>query len=152
PTEGAGALRTPEFDYLVTVALAEDDPAAVIWRREVTHLRAPDLLRRPTFQAAFGSAFQALSFEYAAPLDVEGLIDRLEDEKPAGVRFRCAADGSWCELDLAGFPGSVRVERNRLDILGRRIAGANTLWAALEAFQQRFNRVPAARALPAAGE
>src|SRR5262249_8505619 len=66
PTEGAGALRTPEFDYLVSVALAEDDPATVVWRREVTYLAAPDVLRKPAFRAAFGSGFQALSFEYAA--------------------------------------------------------------------------------------
>jgi hypothetical protein len=151
-TEGAGSLRTPEFDYLVSVRLAEDDPAGVVWRREVTHLRSTELLRRPAFQAAFGNAFQVLSLEYAAPLDVEGLVDRLEEEKPAGVRLRCAADGSWCELDLAGFPGSVRVERNRLDIIGRRVGGAGSLWTAFEAFQNLFNRAAAVRALPAAGE
>ncbi|HEY1375575.1 MAG TPA: hypothetical protein VGF55_02215 [Gemmataceae bacterium] len=150
PTDGAGALRTPEFDYLASVALAEDDPTTVVIRREVTHVRSADVLRRPAFQAAFGSAFQALSFEYAAPLDVEGLVDRLEEEPPTGVRVRCAADASWCELDLTGFPGTVRVERCRLDIVGRRIAGANTLWAAFEAFQQLFNRATAAKALPPA--
>jgi hypothetical protein len=152
PTEGTGSLRTPEFDYLVSVALADDDPAAVVWRREVTHVRSPDLLRRPPFQAAFGNAFQVLSFEYAAPLDVEGLVDRVEEEKPTGVRLRCAADGSWCELDLVGFPGSVRVERNRLDIIGRRVGGANSLWAAFEAFQGLFNRATAVRSLPAGND
>ena len=51
PTEGAGALRTPEFDYLVSVSLAEDDPTAAVFRREVTHLRSADVLRRPAFQS-----------------------------------------------------------------------------------------------------
>ncbi len=150
PTDGAGAIRTPEFDYLVSVALAADDPSVVILRREVTHLRTPGLLRNADFQRAFGNAFQALSFEYAEPLDVAGLVDRLEEDSPTGVRLRCAADGSWCELDLAGFPGTVRVEGRRLDILGRRIAGAGSLWAAFEAFQNLFNRAAAAKALPAA--
>jgi hypothetical protein len=150
-TDGTGSLRTPEFDYLVTVALAEDDPAAVVWRREVTHLRSPELLRRPAFQAAFGNAFQALSFEYAEPLDVAGLVDRLEDEPPAGVRVRCAADGTWCELHLAGFPGTVRVARDRLDIIGRRLGRAGSLWTAFEAFQNLFTRAASsARALPSA--
>jgi hypothetical protein len=150
PTEGSGALRTPDFDYLVSVSLAEDDPAEVVFRRDVTHLRSADVLRRPAFQATFGSAFQALSFEYAAPLDVEGLVDRLEEDPPPGVRVRCAADASSCELDLTGFPGTVRVGRNRLDIVGHRVAGANTLWAAFEAFQQVFNRATAPKALPPA--
>jgi hypothetical protein len=152
PTEGSGALRTPEFDYLVSVALAVDDPAAVVWRREVTNLRTLDVLRRATFQAAFGNAFQALSLEYATPLEVERLIDRLEDEKPVGVRFRSAADGSWCDVDLAGFPGTVRVEGIRLDIVGRRIGAANTLWAAFEAFQLLCNQQSIPRSLPARGK
>jgi hypothetical protein len=149
--DGAGSLRTPDFDYLVNLKLSEDDPAAVVWRREVTHLRSPDLLRRPSFQAAFGNAFQALMFEYAEPLDVAGLVDRLEEAPPAGVRVRCAADGSWCELELAGFPGTVRVERNQLHILARRFAAGGSFWAAFEAFQNLFARTSATRALPAAG-
>ena len=111
-----------------------------------------DLLSVWRVLAAFGSAFQALSFEYAGGLDVEGLVDRLEDEPPAGVRVRCAADASWCELELTGFPGTVRVERNRLDVVGRRFAGANALWAAFEAFQRLFYAATAARALPPAGQ
>lgn len=150
PTEGAAALRTPEFDYLVSASLAPDNAADVVFRREVTHVRSANLFRRPAFHAAFGTAFQGLSFEYAAALDVERLVDRLEDEPASGVRVRCAADGSWCEVDVNGFPGTIRVEGNRLDILGRRVAGANTLWAAFEAFQRLFNGATAAKALPPA--
>jgi hypothetical protein len=78
------------------------------------------------------------------------LVDRLEEDSVPGVRVRCAADASWCELDMKGFPGTIRIERNRLDILGHRIAGANTLWAAFEAFQQLFNQAANAKALPPA--
>jgi hypothetical protein len=151
PTEGGGALRTPDFDYLVAVSLADDDPTVAVFRREVTHLRSADVLRRPAFQAAFGAAFQILSFDYAGPLDVEGLVDRLEDDPAPGVRVRCGADATWCEMDLAGFPATVRVERNRLEITGHRADGSNTLWAAFEAFRQVFNRARAPQALPPAG-
>jgi hypothetical protein len=151
PTDGAGTLRTPDFDYLVTVSLDNGAPADAIIRHEVTHLRSADVLRRPQFQKAFGAAFHVLSFEYAAPLDIAGLVDRLEAEPPMGIRVRCAADTAWCELDLNGFPGTVRVERNRLEIVGHRVGGATTLWAAFEAFQRLFNRPPAARSLPPAG-
>jgi hypothetical protein len=150
-TEGAGSLRTPAFDYRVTVALAGDDPSRVVWRREVTNLRHPDVLHRREFQRAFGNAFQVLSFEYAKPLDVAGLVDRFEEAPAAGLRVHCAADGSWCEVELAGFPGTLRVEGNRLDILARRIAGAGSLWAAFEAFQQMFNRAASVPRLTAAG-
>jgi hypothetical protein len=151
PTDGSGSLRTPEFDYLVSVALVADSPSEATVRREVTNLRSHDLLLRPAFQATFGSSFRALSFEAATDLDMERFVDRLEDDPHKGVRLRCSADGSWCELELTGFPGTIRVERRRLDILGRRLGGANTLWAAFEAFRQLFNRATAAPALPPAG-
>jgi hypothetical protein len=150
PTDGAGALRTPDFDYLVSVALAADEPSEVVIRREVTNLRSPEILRRPAFQAAFGSSFRALSFESGADVGVAEFIDRLEDDPPKRVRLQSAADASWCELELAGFPGTIRVERRRLDILGRQMGDANTLWAAFEAFRQVFNRTAAAAALPPA--
>jgi hypothetical protein len=150
-TEGAGSLRTPDFDYRVTVALVEDDPSRVVWRRDVTNFRRSDVLHRREFQRAFGNAFQVLSFEYAKSLDVAGLVDRFEDAPATGVRIRCAADGSWCEVELAGFPGTLRVEGNRLDVLALRIAGAGALWAAFEAFQRLFSRAAAPRQLPAAG-
>jgi hypothetical protein len=67
------------------------------------------------------------------------------------VQVRCGADAAWCELDLDGFPGTVRVTKNRLEIVGRRVAGTNTLWAAFEAFQRLFNRPSVPAALPPAG-
>ncbi|HEX4592391.1 MAG TPA: hypothetical protein VH120_20845, partial [Gemmataceae bacterium] len=151
PTDGSGGLRTPDFDYLISVSLSDDDPTTVVVRREVTHLQSADLLRRPAFQAAFGCGFQALSFEYAAPLGVERLVDRVEDDPPAGASVRCSADGSWCELELSGFPGTIRIEGNRLMIQGRRLGGPNALWAAFEAFRDLFNRATEPKALPPAG-
>src|SRR5258708_36761382 len=33
--DGAGVIRTPRFDYSVSVHLETDKPAAVLWRREI---------------------------------------------------------------------------------------------------------------------
>jgi len=130
--EGGVSVRTPDFEYSCEITLAADDPARAVWRRQVVPLRGLDVLRQPEFHAAFGPLLTTLSFEYADPLDVEGLVDAIEDDAPPGVAVRCAADGSWCEVRLAGFPGTIRVERHRLDVRGRFGAGTKGL---VEAFQ-----------------
>src|SRR5947209_5591533 len=94
--EGGVSVRTPDFEYTCEVTLAADDPARAVWRRQVVPLRGLDVLRQPEFHAAFGPLLTTLSFEYADPLDVEGLVDAIEDDAPPGVAVRCAADGSWC--------------------------------------------------------
>jgi hypothetical protein len=71
------------------------------------------------FEAVFGSTFDQLAFEFAKPVDVEALIDKLEDDTPAGVTLHVESDGGAFELSLAKFAGRVRVERTALTVRGR---------------------------------
>src|SRR5204863_8467 len=84
-TEGRAAIRTPDFDYHVSVCLDPADPTAVLWQRQVTHLQNADALYGPAFQAVFGSLFTELAFESPAPTDVEELIDQIEEKRPVGA-------------------------------------------------------------------
>jgi hypothetical protein len=117
--DGFGYLRTPDFEYTATVALDPDEPSDVIWRREVGQFADPGFVRGPGFDAVFGKLFDQLVFEFARPVDVEALVDRLEDRPPKGAKVKVAGDGASCEVTLAGFSGRVTVDRQALTVRGR---------------------------------
>src|SRR5262249_56747337 len=60
---GTGFVRTPDFEYSVSVDQAADDPTSVVWRRELAGIRTPEgVLDRP-FQAGFGGVFATPGFQ-----------------------------------------------------------------------------------------
>jgi hypothetical protein len=140
--EGAGVIHTPRFDYAVTAQLDPADPSQVVWRREITALGDPAVVRAPEFQRAFGTIFNALVFEFAAPLSVEEFVDRIEEDDRPGVKVRVASDASSCEITLAGFVGAIRVTRAELTIEGPKSLSAASLLDQFFEFVQRFNRMP----------
>jgi hypothetical protein len=117
--DGFGSLRSPDFEYTVTATLDKTDPSRVTWRRELGQLADAGFVRGVGFEAVFGSTFDQLAFEFAKPVDVEALIDKLEDDTPAGVTLHVESDGGAFELSLAKFAGRVRVERTALTVRGR---------------------------------
>lgn len=117
--DGYGSLRTPDFEYTVSVAQDPDSPTDVVWKREVGQVTDVDVVRGDEFEAAFGKLFDQLAFEFAVPVDVGDLVDRLEDTPASGRKVNIESDGSACEITLAGFAGAVRVERTALTIRGR---------------------------------
>lgn len=117
--DGFGSLRTPDFEYTVAVGLDPDEPDLVTWRREVGGFTDPGFVTSDGFDAVFGKLFDELAFEFAAPVDVERLIDRLEDRPPKGLKVQAASDASTCEVTLAGFIGRVTVSRHSLAVRGR---------------------------------
>jgi hypothetical protein len=125
--EGHGSLRTPDFDYLIGVALDPVDPSSVLWRREVTHLRRPEVAESEPFLSVFGPLFNTLVMEFTEPLDVGELVDRLEEAEPPGVHVTCASDGAACDVLFEGFAGSVHVETDRLEVHGQPPAKAMAL-------------------------
>ncbi len=135
---GCGYVRTPDFDYQISVAIDEEDPAAVRWRREVVHIRTPEVVLGEGFQSIFGGSFDTLLFEFAGPFDVQAWVDRVEDEAPEGVKLRCASDCSLCEISAAGFPGTIRLRPDRVEIVGRRSLRSADLAEALLRFQDLF--------------
>jgi hypothetical protein len=135
---GCGYVRTPDFDYQVSVALDEEDPTTVLWRREVVHIRTPEVVLGEGFQSVFGGSFDTLRFQFAGPFDVQAWVDRVEDEAPEGVKLRCASDCSLCEISAAGFPGTIRLRPDRVEIQGRRSLRSADLAEALLRFQDLF--------------
>ena len=136
--QGCGFVRTPDFDYQVSVTLADEGPTTVVWRREVVRIRTPEVVLGEGFQSIFGGSFDTLRFEFAGPFDVRAWVDRVEDEAPEGVQLRCASDCSLCEISAAGFPGTIRLRPDRVEIQGRRSLRSADLAEALLRFQDLF--------------
>jgi hypothetical protein len=136
--EGIGFVRTPSFDYSVSVSLDPDDPSSVIWRREVSQVSDGDVLRSEGFRKVFGGRLDTLLFDFEKPIDVEELVDRIEDDPPPGVKVRVASDGSACDVTVQGFAGQVHVERSSLQVEGPPGLTPESLVEQFFAFQSRF--------------
>jgi hypothetical protein len=147
---GSGFVRTPDFEYSVSVAMAADDPATAVWRREVAGIRTPEVVLGAGFGRVFGELFDTLVFEFVEPLDLEAWIDRVEDDMPEGVKLRCASDCSSCEVSVAGFAGVIRLRRDRVEVQGGRAPTSKGLVEAFLHFQDLFAGQHDVQALPLA--
>jgi hypothetical protein len=115
---GPAVLRTPDFEYAVTVDLDSDDPAIAVIRRDVSRLRDAAFVRSAVF-ATFGKRFDSLAFEFAEPLDVAAFVECLEDLTGSVASVTLSADGRSAEATVPGVHGRVVVERNALIVRGR---------------------------------
>src|SRR5207249_13464 len=106
-------------EYTVSLAVNQDEPTEVIWRREIGRLSGPEFVRSAGFQAVFGSMFDRLVFEFAVPVDVAEFVDRIEDSPPEGVKVGVASDANVAEIALTGFAGKVIVTPEAVTIEGR---------------------------------
>ena len=147
--DGLGFLRTPDFEYTVTVAVNPDDPTEVVWRREVGRLADPGFVRSEAFANVFGALFDRLVFEFAVPVDVAEFVDRIEDAPPEGVKVSVASGADAAEVKLAGFAGRLTVTRSAVEIEGRAGATAGLLDQFLT-FLRKFAGVGEPKALPPA--
>lgn len=138
--DGAGYLRTPYFEYRVQVELDPNDPACVLWRRELAALSEFGLIGKPAFRSAFGSTFDILSLEFRKSIDVEKLIDRMESATANGLKVVCPSDSTWCEIIVEGLRGAVRIEPHVVRIEGRRADPLPSLFDQFMQFVQRTSR------------
>lgn len=139
-TEGYGSLRTPDFEYTVYLDIDEADPTRLLWRREAGQFTDPGFVAGPGFAAVFGATFDHLVFEFAKPVDVADFIDQLEDAPLAGVKVQADADGTGCDVRLAGFEGVVTVRRQAVTVRGR-TGGAKGLLDLFLGFVGKFGGV-----------
>jgi hypothetical protein len=147
--DGMGFIRTPDFEYTVSVAVNPDEPTEAVWRREVGRLSGPEFVRSDGFKAVFGGLFDRLVFEFAIPVDVADFVDRIEDRPPEGVKVGVASDANHAEIVLAGFAGKVTVTPESVVIQGRPGSSASLLEQFL-AFLRKFSGLGEPKALPPA--
>jgi hypothetical protein len=147
--DGFGFIRTPDFEYTVSVRVNPDDPTGVIWRREVGRLSDPSFVRSEGFDLVFGNLLDKLVFEFAVPVDVAEFVDRIEDHPPEGVKVSVASGSDAAEIKLAGFAGRVTVTPQAVEIEGRAGNSAGLLDQFL-LFLRKFAGIGEPKALPPA--
>src|SRR5262249_47122410 len=108
----------------------------------------PDVLRADGFRRVFGAWLETLQFDFEKPIDVEGLVDRIEDDLPPGVKVRVASDSSACDVTVQGFAGRIHVERASLRVEGRPGPGPDWRVEQFFAFRRQFG---GRKGLPALG-
>lgn len=148
--DGVGFIRTPDFEYTVSVEVNPDDPEEVIWRRELGRLSGPDFVRSDSFRNVFGSRFNKLVFEFASAVDVAEFVDRIEDAPPEGVKVSVASDSGAAVIALAGFAGRVSVTRAAVTIEGATGTPSSLLEQFL-AFLRKFGALGEPKALAGGG-
>jgi hypothetical protein len=144
----SGFVRTPDFEYSVSIELADDDLSTVVVRREVAGIRAPEVILGKPFQKVFGGIFDTLVFEFTQPFDLETWVDRLEEELPKGVKVRTSSDCSFCDVHVKGNACMIRLYRDHVEIQGQKTPGSKGLVEGFLNFQDLFSRRKDLQALP----
>ncbi|WP_406698892.1 caspase family protein [Singulisphaera sp. Ch08] len=80
PKEGFGSIRTPDFQYTISVAL-DGDPVEAVFTREVSDIRHPDILLDDGFTAIFDATFKSIRLSFEERIKVEDLIDKAEAQQ-----------------------------------------------------------------------
>ncbi len=111
-----GAIRTPDFEYTVSLDVSAEAPDEVVWRREIANIRNAELLKSPAFRAVFGDTFDTLIFRFPKERDVAGIVDAIEEEEPAGVKVDCPSDCAWCDISFEGRAGRIHIRPDRLEV------------------------------------
>ncbi len=145
--DGLGFIRTPDFEYTVTVNVNPDEPQEVIWRREVGRLSGPEFVRSQGFRNVFGTMFNKLVFEFVSPVDVAEFVDRIEDAPPEGVKVTVASDSGAAVIALTGFGGRVSVTRDAVTIEGQ-TGNPGSLLEQFLMFLRKFSGLGEPKALP----
>jgi hypothetical protein len=77
PEGGIASIRTPDFEYTISVSL-DEDPAFVVLTRELSDLRDPRIVLDERMASTFDGVFDSARVDFDAPIDIEDLIDLAE--------------------------------------------------------------------------
>ncbi|AGA28058.1 caspase family protein [Singulisphaera acidiphila] len=80
PKGGFGSIRTPDFQYTISIAL-DGDPVEAVFTREVSDIRHPDILTDDGFTAIFDATFKSIRLSFEERIKVEDLIDKAEAQQ-----------------------------------------------------------------------
>jgi hypothetical protein len=135
PDDGTGTIITPYFNYSITASLNPDDPAEVIWHRQVSELKEADQVLSVSFAKVFSEVFDTLEFSPATIIDLEELIDRIEalDDDLIGLEYD--KDVTWCELTIQGIEGVIAITPRTVSIVHPQPTAAKSLLKSFFDFQ-----------------
>lgn len=117
--DGFGTIRTPEFEYSLSIQIDSDDPTLMRWQREVSQLADVSVISSPAFEEAFSTRLNEIVFVFEQAREIEKFIDDFEENPKKGVRLRADPNGERCELRIEGFAGVVEMDRQQMSLKGK---------------------------------
>lgn len=98
PAAGQGALVTPFFEYVVTIAVDAEDVSQYMFERRVTNVSDLGALADGAFDRVFATLLNTVEIPAVVPIDVEAVIDAIEDADPDDLVLDYNADASECRV------------------------------------------------------
>lgn len=109
PDAGTATIAAPGFEFRITALLAADQPAEVIWRRQLSGFTDPARLAAPELAQVFPAVFDTLEFLPLQPPDPAAVIDRLEEQKQSRIALDYDRTATWCTLTFRQPPVVLRI-------------------------------------------
>lgn len=138
PDGGVAAIRTPAFEYRVQVELAEDDPSEVEWTWMLHEFTNFGLLSESGMDRIFSGTFDTVEFFPGEPLQLEGFIDRIEEQGPTGIILDYDHHATWCRLQIKGLGGELLLTSDSIAMTLHRTTTPGALISAFMTTHQRF--------------
>lgn len=107
--DGAGQLRTIDFDYVVTISQSKDHADMYVLTRSIENFKNTEILSNKEFNEIFESSFDNLEFYLSRKINVEEIIDRIEEidnEDLISVKYD-RTNTKNCRISVSGFEGEI---------------------------------------------
>lgn len=139
--DGAATIRTPTFDYNVSICQDPDDPAMALWRHELVNVRAPAVLQDASFNEVFRNTFDIVEFTFSGKSpDIRQLAVNLEN---VGIEVDCPRDHSYCSFEPGDGDASVRITPGSIEFVFPRKEPPATLLAGFQSTYALLSGQPA---------
>lgn len=136
----AGAASIQAAGFRVDIELRGDPEQGDRYHlvTEVGEITDPDLARSEAFATVFDGLFDRLIFEFAAPADVEDVIDRIEDLENDTISVSYPSDASECTVAIAGHATKLHFRAERLTLMAPHATDVASLIEASEQVPTMF--------------
>lgn len=141
PGDGDASIRTPDFQYTISVGL-DEDPALVVITRELSDVHRPEILADDRLARTFDETFDSVRLSFDRPIDVEDLVDLAEAGR---MPVAYPPDCSSCTIQAAD-GATIRVTGSHLLL---RYPGGQTLERLTRGLDQIIHLFPKSDSLPA---
>jgi hypothetical protein len=113
--DGEASIRTPSFDYQVTVGQDPVSPEMALWRYELANIRDPLIMHDSGFNNVFNAAFNIVELTFVGPpLDIKKIVDALESKEYV-VDYKM--DFRNCQFKIAGNDMNIEINPGAINFV-----------------------------------
>lgn len=150
--DGAATIVTPYFNYSITIGLDPEDISQVKVSRTVDDVKQPSQLFTAAFSKVFAGVFDTVRLDSPTPIDLPGLVDRIEELNDERIELDYDPQVTYCRLRVQGVSGAVTVQSRSLSIVHTRPQSPQVLLRSLLSLQAILGEEHDMRLLPPAQE